>query len=239
MEHLLDFQITKVYEPKKDGELIKGHGEYGDWQLFTFHTDKTGKEKFSFMWGEKKPVPVEGLAIKHMEYEEEKKGQYTNLNVKKLELSEKSRVQAISNAKEDMGSIHPELKPDKEVSYWVRYMTDIAVAILSNGGDLVTADLDIVARKVGKAGLIMMNESLNNGQIPSQDSVKGSVIEDKSEPIPKAKPKSTKGKGGPSKVICDYEEAPWWGQERITMFCKNQCEFKDSCSTAKQLREGE
>lgn len=160
-EHLTDFVITKVYEPKKDGELIEGTNKHGDWKLYNFHTDKTGTQKFDFMWSGKKPRPTKGLKIKHMEYEKEQKGQYTNLNVKKLEVS--------ASIKEDIspGSL-PQPKPtnggDKEVSYWCRYITDIGIAIITSGGNLETVDLDTIAKRIGKAGLIMMNASLANTQ---------------------------------------------------------------------------
>lgn len=180
MEHLLDFTITKVYEPQKDNKPIKGTGEYGDWQLFTFYTDKTGKEKFSFMWGEKKPRPTEGLKIKHMEYEEEKRGEYTNLNVKKIEVDPASKPEAIPNTKEDLGPI-PQAKNDREVSFYVAYAKDIMVALIQAKPSLVEdlSELKTICSQVAKAGVKLMNESLNNGQISSQESLEGSPVEDK------------------------------------------------------------
>lgn len=186
-EHLTDFVITKVYEPKKDGKPIEGEGEYGPWKLYNFHTDKTAKEKFSFMWGGKKPIPTEGLKIKHMEYEEEKKGQYTNLSVKKLELADNSKPAESTSTSSSPATYSG---GNAEVSYWVRYISDIAIAIIANGGNLETADLDDIAKKIGRAGLIMMKESLGNGQNTPSKSSEGGKAATKQTPPPLTTPEN-------------------------------------------------
>lgn len=241
-EHLIDFQITKVFEPKKDGELIKGHGEYGDWQLFTFNTDKTGKEKFSFMWGEKKPMPKEGLKVKHMEYEQEKRGQYTNLNVKKLELPDKSTPEAIANAKEDLGPIpksNSESVVSRNTSFYVAYASQMWCAMVSRLPEEIVSEMKLSeeANLVTVIGLDMRDMATR--ETPSE--AQNTPLEE-SEPEPEP-PAGTKVEiidpDGIPKVVCNNKKASFKGKEILTMYCKNQCELKETCATAKQLREAE
>lgn len=160
MEHLLDFTITNVYEAKNnEGKLIEGEGEYGPWKLFSFNTDKTGKEKFAYMWGGEKPIPEKGMNVKHMEYESETKGQYTNLNVKKLELPEQTKSSASKSSSKTTSQQKPS-NDNRDTSFYVAYAKDIAVAMLAKDVDLLK--LDAACEKVAKAGLIMMNESLGS-----------------------------------------------------------------------------
>ena len=179
MEHIVDAKITKVYEGPN------GEGEWGRWQIYNLYLDKGEKKKFGWMQSGKKVIPKEGMELKHIGYEIEEDGQYTNYKIKEMELKEgtESTPQAIPNAKEDMGSI-PKAKNDREVSFYVAYAKDIAVAILNNGGDFETADLDAMVRKIAKAGVIMMNESTNSVPIPSQDSVKAPPVQDNKKPVP-------------------------------------------------------
>ena len=170
MEHLLNFTITEVFEAKKgDGSLVEGKGDYGFWKLYTFYTDKTDKDKFGFMWDEKKPRPESGLKVKHMEYEIKVEGKYTNYNAKKLEVDPTSTPQAIPNAREDMGLV-PKSTNDRginnrEVSFYVAYAKDIAVEMIRDTNKLPD-NFEAVCSRVAKAGVKLMNESLNNGQPP-------------------------------------------------------------------------
>lgn len=187
MEHLLNFTITKVYEPQKEGKPIEGEGEYGAWKLYTFYTDKTDKEKFSFMWGEKKPRPTKGLKIKHMEYEEEKKGQYTNLNVKKLELPEQEK----SSSPESSPKTTSQPKPNNtSASFYVSYAKDIAVALITLGKDLT--ELDAIALHATKVGLRMMNTvNEDNTQNTPSEQPEGSKAASKT-PAPDLTPENEK-----------------------------------------------
>lgn len=168
--HLVDCKITKVYSASS------GESEHGPWQLYNLYLDKGDKKKFSYFHSGKKPIPVEGMQLEHVEYEietTEKDGKtYENYKIKKLEVSNGSKPTETS----PQTTSQP--KPtnnggDKEVSYWCSYMTNIAIAIIANGGNLETADLDKIAHKVGKAGSIMMNESLKNTQNTPSESPEG------------------------------------------------------------------
>jgi len=244
VEHLLDFCITKVYEPQKDRKPVEGEGEYGPWKLYNFYTDKTGKEKFGFMWSGKKPIPTEGLKIKHMEYEKEKRGQYTNLDVKKLELPNKIEPEAISNANEDMDSI-PKATNNRDASFYVAYASQMWCAMVSRLPEEIVNDMVLSkeAKLVTQIGLDMM--TMVTGDTPSEaQNIPLEESEPKEEPDFDLEPKAiTKAKiidpKGIPKVVCTYKGASFKGKEILTMYCKGQCEFKDSCPTAKQLREAE
>lgn len=176
-DQLTDFRITKAYEGKS------GEGKYGPWTIYNFYTDKTEKERFSYFGGKGKIIPMDGMEIAYMEYETKQDGDYTNYDVKKLVPKEdKITPEAIPNAKEDQGPI-PQTPINKSVSMYDAYMKDIAVAIITVGGNLETADLDSIAKRIGRAGLIMMNESLNNGQISSEKPKKAPPVEDNDKPV--------------------------------------------------------
>lgn len=178
MEHIVDCKITKVYEGPN------GEGEWGKWQVYNLYLDKGPKEKFGWMQSGKKLIPKEGMQLKHVGYEIEEDGQYTNYKIKEMELTEgKSTPKAIPNTKEDMGAI-PNIKNDREVSFYVAYAKDIAIAMLTNGGDLI--NLEAVCSQVAKAGVKLMNESLNNDQISSQVNKTVAPVEDngKGKPDP-------------------------------------------------------
>jgi len=151
-EHLLDCTITKVFEvKKKDGSPVEGEGKHGDWKLYNFYTDKTKKETFTFMWGEGKPKLKQGIKIKHMEYEEEKDGQYTKLNVKKMELEEDKPEPKPTDTSSQLQS-----NGNREASFYVAYAKDIQVALIqANPMQYKKADLDDLAKIVVNIGLMM------------------------------------------------------------------------------------
>ena len=172
-EQMTDCKITKVYA----GPI--GESEHGPWEMWNFYVNN-GSDKFTWFGGGKKITPVVGMQIAYMEYEKEAKGKFTNLNVKKLVLKEESTPEAIPNAKEDLGSI-PKAKNDSEVSYYVSYMKDAAIGIIAAGRILEDTDLDAIARKIAKAGIVMMNESLYNTQISPQVNKTVPPLEDKTK----------------------------------------------------------
>ncbi len=71
-------KIKKVYKGKS------GTSEYGPWQAWNFYLEGIADKKFSYFSGDKKPEPIEGRMVKHVEYETVTKGGYTNHNVKAL-----------------------------------------------------------------------------------------------------------------------------------------------------------
>ena len=175
-EQMTDCKITKVYAGPT------GESEHRPWEMWNFYVNN-GSDKFIWFSGGKKITPVVGMQIAYMEYEEETKGKYTNLNVKKLVLKEESTPEAIPNAKEDLGPI-PKAKNDREVSFYVSYMKDVAIGIIGAGRILEDTDLDAIARQIAKAGVKLMNESLNNGQISPQINKTVPPLEDNGKRVP-------------------------------------------------------
>lgn len=80
----------------------------------------------------------------------------------------------------------------------------------------------------------MPTETVQNDEKPPSEE-----NESKVKAKGKTKDKATKANGGPSKIVCDNDEAPHKGIQVLAMYCRTQCKLKDSCPTAKQLREAE
>ena len=231
MEHVLDCQITKAFQPKKaDGSLVGGTGKWGEWKLYNFYTNKTpDDQKFGFMWDEKKQIPRAGLNVKHMEYEIEVKGEFTNYNVKKLELADGAQpdIQPTSTPTTSKPTISA--SNNKEASFYVSYMKDIAVAIITLGGKLDQTDLDAIARKIAQAGLVMMDASLKPSEEPkkpSEDNKTPSPVNAKDKPVDNPPPPEDS-----TKIYCpnlekeiirracitckDRENCPSWAEKGI------------------------
>lgn len=243
MEHIVDCKVTKVYEGPT------GEGEWGPWQVYNLYLDKGEKKKFGWMCSGKKVKPVVGMQLKHVGYEVEEDGGYTNYKIKELELAEepKSTPHAIPNAKEDMGSIPSESKSkvanNRDASFYVSYMKDISIAIMTSGGDLLTADLDVIARKVAKAGLVMMQESLNGDEKPSEDNKTTSSVNEKKKPRGKPPKKAANGQDPrKEKIICDFldenqEKGKHTDEEVTAIFCIHNCHETSRCGMAKLLKK--
>ena len=83
MEHITDCKITKVYEGPSGESKFKD----GDpWQIYNIYTDKS-EHKLTWIGGPKKWVPKERAPVKHIGYEIETKGEYTNYQIKELDLN--------------------------------------------------------------------------------------------------------------------------------------------------------
>lgn len=254
MEHLLDFQITRAFQAKrKDGSVVGGTGEWGDWRLYNLYTNKTpDDQKFGFMWDEKKPTPREGLNVKHMEYEVEIKGEFTNYSVKKIELAEGTQpdTQPTSTPTSNpsaSGQDPPADSPQasKEKGVCTSYATEIAVAIISSKINLEQTDLDAIVRKVAKAGLIMRDVLFNGTPTPSEKppEAQGSTEPEGHIPLPKdefydaSKPNDPKT----DTIECEFVK-PEDGKRRHTepvmaIYCLTSCMETSRCSMAKGLRD--
>lgn len=241
MEHLLDATITKAYKAKKkDGSFVEGEGEYGAWRLYNFYTDKTGDRKFSFMWGGKKPIPYEGLKIKHLEYEIKIDGEHTNSNVEKIEVDPDTPPMEVEpKPSGSLLGLKPQNNGNGQASFYVSYMKDVAIAVINCGGGLDQTDLDAIARKIAKAGLVMMNESLGNIEIPPEKPKTAPPSDNKDKP--KGKP-SIDESNDPRKdlVKCEFvkeDGTPKHDEPVSAIFCLTSCMETKHCSMAGDLRE--
>lgn len=150
-EHLTDCIITKVYTGPS------GESEYGPWQVYNLYLDK-GDKKFGYMHSGKKPIPKEGMEIKHIEYELEttqKDGKtYENYKIKKMEVAEEKS----STSKTSTQTTSHPTSNNKDASYYVAYAKDIAVAMLNDDPDAAyeVGKVETIALEVTSIGLKML-----------------------------------------------------------------------------------
>lgn len=231
-DQLTNVIISKVYEGKS------GEGKFGPYTAYNFYVQGEDK-KFGWFGGPKKITPVEGMEIAYMEYTTEQDGKYTNYKVSKLVLKEeKSNPTAIANAKEDLGPI-PKATNNRDASFYVAYASQMWCAMVSRLPEEIVNDMVLSkeAKLVTQIGLDMM--TIVTGNTPSE-AQNTPLEESEPEPEPTAGTKlNIIDPDGIPKVVCTYKGASFKGKEILTMYCKSQCEFKDSCPTAKQLREAE
>lgn len=226
---LTDVIITKVYEGKSDV------GKFGPWTAYNFYVEGEDK-KFSWFGGGDKITPVEGMQIAYMEYKTEIEGKYTNHKVSKLTIKEGVAQPTPSSAPPTLPGKAPN---GREASFYVAYMKDIAVAIINCGGGLEQTDLDTIARKVAQAGLVMMNESLGNAVISSEEPKIPPSVNDK--PKPKGEPPIDKA-NDPRKdmVTCEVvnkDGTPRHEKPVAAIYCLSSCMETAHCNMARDLRE--
>lgn len=220
MEHLLDVIITKVYEGKK------GEGEYGPWQFYNIYFDKGDRKKFSYGWSGKKPVPKEGMKVKHIEYEISTDGEYTNYNIKKMEIDETPNLEQNNKDKLDYGLI----------SMCVSYAKDLAIAFFQANPEMAKVDdFEEWGNRIAKVGLAMVETINDKGQNSSVEAQNGTVIQRLQEKAtkPLEKPKDAMKE----KIACDGPHETHNGKEVSVGFCLTGCPNRDDCATAQSLME--
>lgn len=168
MEHIVDAKITKVYKGP-DGE-----SEYGTWQVYNLYLDKGDKKKFGYMQSGKKPVPIEGMAVKHIEYEvktTKKDGKtYTNYDIKKMEVANEEIGEAQARTHELAQKTLDEYIPpknNKDASFYVSYAKDLQIALIqARPPDFDETTLDELVSNVAWAGTLLMQ--MVNGTPPKK-----------------------------------------------------------------------
>ena len=161
-EYLTDVKIGKVYPGKT------GTSEYGEWQAWNFYIDGMPDLKLSYFSGGKKSPPVEGASVKFIEYDIVTKGEYTNNNVKTMNLSSASQQAAPKqdgppddyeppgNLPKGLKMIIPPPSPPKEASFYISYAKDIQVAMMENAMTPPGLTLDELCQEVVTVGLKML-----------------------------------------------------------------------------------
>ena len=173
-EFLTNVTIRKVY-PGKTGE-----SEYGPWQVWNFYLEGHEKLKLNYFSGEEKPIPVEGAALKLIEYDIVTKGGYTNNNVKQFVLAvAKEKSDSPPGDYEPPGDPLPEMKHngkidapkpspkptiDSSITMYISYSKDIAVALIETGHWVINENTVFrdIAEHVVTVGLEMY-QKVNNG----------------------------------------------------------------------------
>ena len=223
---ITDAVITKVYQGKS------GTSQFGDWIAYNFYVQGEDK-KFSWFGGGNKITPVDGMQIAYMEYTTTIEGKYTNHKVSKLTVKEGvAQPTTLSSTK-------PQSANGREASFYVSYAKDIAIALLNRDGVFSIAVLEDTCRQVAQAGLIMMNESLGNAEIPSEKPPEAQEL------ILTEKPKDTPPidkANDPREDMVKCEAVNEDGTDKHKMavsaiFCLTSCMETAHCSVAKDLRD--
>lgn len=81
MTALANVTISKVWQGKS------GEGKYGPWQAYNFKVEGHD-EKFGYFQSGSKPVPQEGMLLEVLQYETKQNGQYTNHDVKLMQVAQ-------------------------------------------------------------------------------------------------------------------------------------------------------
>jgi len=150
MPTLTNVIVNKVYKG------ASGEGQYGPWQAYNFYV-KGDDRKFSCF--DSKLVPVEGMAIAALEFEEKQsQGKdekwYTNNNVKTVMLPDTQAPQTTpQTAPEATGSTISHTKRDSSLTMYISYAKDIVVAKIQAGDEqyalMPVEDLGVVTVQVG------------------------------------------------------------------------------------------
>ena len=152
MPTLTNVIVNKVYKG------ASGEGQYGPWQAYNFYV-KGDDRKFSCF--DSKLVPVEGMAIAALEFEEKQsQGKdekwYTNNNVKTVMFPDEAQQvnnNANQTAPEAQGSTISSTKRDSSLTMYISYAKDIVVAKIQAGDEqyalMPVEDLGVVTVQVG------------------------------------------------------------------------------------------
>lgn len=81
MTALANVTISKVWRGKS------GEGKYGPWQAYNFKVEGH-EDKFGYFQSGSKPVPQEGMLLEVLQYETRQNGQYTNHDVKLMQVAQ-------------------------------------------------------------------------------------------------------------------------------------------------------
>lgn len=192
------------------------------------------------MWSGKKPVPEKGMKIKHAEYEIEKKGQYTNYNIKKLELAGKEELPPEPTPQQSQSN------NNRDASFYVSYAKDLQVArIQADPSHFKNIGLDILASNVVEVGLNMMrrvngNTPINISENAPEKREDAPRIEDNEISVEESLEKPTKDFFKET-VVCDgplAEQFEKEGRKEIAkIFCATSCSKNDKCAMGKQLKK--
>jgi len=167
-EILTNIEISKVYKGKS------GESEYGPWQAYNFYV-KGYDHKFGYFQKKGGIVPVQGMKILVLEYEINQRGEYTNYDVKRIELL-KDTSQLGQKPPQAASEPRGSTQRDSSLTMYISYAKDLMVALMSvsNFGAFPTHFQDYSFED-------MCNDVVKRG-MAMQDMAMESVCESKPEP---------------------------------------------------------
>jgi hypothetical protein len=151
MAQLIDKEISKIFKGKageKDGR---------PWQIWDVYFKGDDKTKFTYFQSGKKGPPEVGMKFVLVEYDEEKKGQYTNRTITKLTFKEEEGPKEQSQGKTESGGGGP-ASMGKDNAFWfvLSYVKDLQVARINRFPDSSVALLkDLVKETFDEAKNLM------------------------------------------------------------------------------------
>ena len=159
-EHILDAMITKVYKGPN------GKGEHGPWQVYNIYLNKGDDKKFGYMQSGNKSIPTVGMGIKHIEYDVEISGKYTNYKVKKLELVEDEPTSQPEQVPSKYRASTEQ--PNSNASFYVSYAKDLEIQLMqTDPAHFDGMSFHDIVKEVVFAGLTMM-KMVNEGNTPER-----------------------------------------------------------------------
>jgi len=145
-DFLTDVTISKVYEGKS------GESQYGKWTAYNFYVNGDDR-KFSYFKTEKSPLlPVEGMRLKMLRFEEVTKGGYTNYNVKEMFLYKESEKPPQTRSEAPQSTIS-----NKDASFYVSYAKDLMCEAMKLNEDYGMRNVEDLGEIVVRVGIKMMN----------------------------------------------------------------------------------
>ena len=115
--------ISKVFKGKS------GEGKYGPWQIWDIYFE--GSENKYTYFEKNDYIPIVGQVIDFLEWDVEKKGEYTNFTIKNIIPSDsKKSSQSHSEANDGTISCKANIGP---ITMWGKYISDIMCAIIKDG----------------------------------------------------------------------------------------------------------
>ena len=155
MKSISNKEIGKVYEG------AKGEGKFGPYQYYNFYL-VGGKLKFSYCHTGKKPIPVEGMKLAYMEWEEsqsKKDGKtFINQTVKTLKPLKDGKVLSADTLNPKIKSAPCGNGKDSPIWFCLSYAKDLQIARLHHVQSMDNLTLTEIVDEVVQAAKAMLDK---------------------------------------------------------------------------------
>jgi len=160
---LTNVEISKVYEGKS------GESEYGPWTAYNFYV-KGYDHKFGYFQKDGGLAPAKGMKILMLEYEIKQRGEYTNYDVKRIELLKDISTDTLNPPQTAPGP-HGKTQRDSNVTMFISYAKDLMVALLPYHAGYNQMELEDLANIVTQTGMNMQDKTSSSKPEPNTDPI--------------------------------------------------------------------